>query len=81
VRITLCVSTLLRSTGYTDAASRKFWQYFCGGIVLGNLLENKAFRGFSLRRQLFDELAVLHPSGGCTVTHHRHAILAPCLSI
>lgn len=64
MRITLCVSTLLRSTGYTDVASRKFLQYLCGGIVLGNLLENKAFRGFSLRRQLFDELAVLHPSWG-----------------
>jgi len=81
VRITLCVSTLLRSTGYTDVASRKFWQYFCGGIVLGNLLENKAFRGFSCDDNYSTNLRYCILVGGCTVTHHRHAILAPCLSI
>ncbi len=81
MRITLCVSTLLRSTGCTDVASSKFLQYFCGGIVLGICLKTRHCEDSACDDNYSTNLRYCILVGSCTVTHHRHAILAPCLSI
>ena len=78
LRITLCVSTLLRSTGYTDVASRKFL-HLSGSMVLLSAGKQGIPRiqpATTTIRQLAVCILV-----SCTATHHRHTILAPCLDL